>query len=165
MCFHEIFEKNYIVRVFFLHQAKFCLKFEQKVFKRQKHKVMVVYGTKILKYLCKIRRTENSIWSALAKLCILSRQSLVGLGLEFGLCQRLYHILSSNLACHLQFCWRWELERCIFYTHIVLDNSYLFLSFDVLDNFIHDDIWHWCFVKVSVLKAFLSVIKCHDLHD
>ena len=61
MCFHEIFEKNYIVRVFFLHQAKFCLKFEQKVFKRQKHKVMVVYGTKILKYLCKIRRTENSI--------------------------------------------------------------------------------------------------------
>ena len=59
--FMKIFEKNYIVRVFFLHQAKFCLKFEQKVFKRQKHKVMVVYGTIILKYLCKIRRTENSI--------------------------------------------------------------------------------------------------------
>ena len=56
MCFHEIFEKICIVRVFFLHQAKFCLKFEQKVFKRQKHKVMVVYGTKILKYLTSIMK-------------------------------------------------------------------------------------------------------------
>ena len=63
--FMKIFLKNCIVWVFFMHRAKFCLKFEQKDFGRPKHKVMMVFETKILKHLCKTRTTENTIRTAL----------------------------------------------------------------------------------------------------
>ena len=46
----KVFEKNCIVRVFFMNEAKSCVIFEQEDFHRLKHKVMMAFEIKIFKY-------------------------------------------------------------------------------------------------------------------
>ena len=46
----KVFEKNCIVRVFFMNEAKLFIIFEQEDFHRLKHKVMMAFEIKIFKY-------------------------------------------------------------------------------------------------------------------
>ena len=46
----KVFEKNCIIRVFFMNEEKSCVIFEQEDFHRLKHKVMMAFEIKIFKY-------------------------------------------------------------------------------------------------------------------
>ena len=61
----KVFEKNCIVRVFFMNEAKSCVIFEQEDFHRLKHKVMMAFEINIFKYNYQTRATESTKCSAL----------------------------------------------------------------------------------------------------
>ena len=64
----KVFEKNCIVRVIFMNEAKSCVIFEQEDFHRLKHKVMMAFEIKIFKYNYQTRATEITKCSALVSI-------------------------------------------------------------------------------------------------
>ena len=69
--FMKVFEKNCIVRVFFMNEAKSCVIFEQEDFHRLKHKVMMAFEIKIFKYNYQTRATEITKCSAVL-VCVMN---------------------------------------------------------------------------------------------
>ena len=61
----KVFEKNCIVRVFFMNEAKSCVIFEQEDFHRLKHKVIMAFEIKIFKYNYQTQVTESTKCRAL----------------------------------------------------------------------------------------------------